>query len=76
MIMRPDPDRLKPLITRTYNSDSLKRALGMFIHDAKKIPRFSEIFHPFTDFKSFPIVSEASKAFKTMKAVISNSSYR
>lgn len=46
----------------------------MLIYDAKRIPRFSEMFHPFTDFKSFPIISEASKAFKTMKAEISSSS--
>ena len=47
-IMRPDPERVKPLVELPdpKNSVELKRIIGMFAHYSQWIPKFSEYVQP------------------------------
>lgn len=42
--IKPDPERLKPLLSLPFSQSSaeLKRSIGMFLHCSKCIPRFSD----------------------------------
>lgn len=68
-IIRPDPDRLKPLLDLPAPTklSELKRVLGMFAHYAKWIGRFSEKIKPLTCVTSFPLSSDALKYFEEIK---------
>ena len=67
--IRPDPERLKPLLALPVLTDmrSLRRILGMFAHYSKWIPRFSHEIHPLVDVHAFPLDAPAMKAFEDLK---------
>lgn len=67
--IRPDPDRLAPLMSLPIPSDtaSLQRALGMFAHYCKWIPSFSAEIQPLLTESSFPLSEKAVAAFNFLK---------
>ena len=68
-IIKPDPERLQALqdLPQPKNKASLQRILGMFAYYSKWIPRFSETAYPLYKTTSFPLSSEAEKAFHALK---------
>ena len=64
--IRPDPDRLKPLLELPLpqNVRSLNRCLGLFSYYSQWVPNFSDKIKPITSRKSFPLSQEAKQAFK------------
>ncbi|BES98019.1 multicellular organismal development [Nesidiocoris tenuis] len=73
--MKPDPDRLKPLMSlpTPENGPSLQRALGMFSHFSKWVPRYSEKLRPIIECKTFPLSSKAVEAMENIKSDIAKS---
>ncbi|QQP58573.1 Uncharacterized protein FKW44_003939, partial [Caligus rogercresseyi] len=73
--LKPDPDRMKSLLDMPLPKDkkSLKRALGMFSHYSKWIPRFSYKIKPFSNISNFPLGSQAEEHFENLKKEISRS---
>lgn len=75
--MRPDPDRFKPLQELPLSSDAsaMKRALGMFSHYSKWVPRYSDKIRNLIDCKSFPILPDTPVAghFRLIKEDIAKS---
>lgn len=65
----PDPERMRPLMEMPVPSDtnSLRRALGLFSYYSKWIPRFSEKLRPIISVKEFPMPTAAVEAFEEMK---------
>ena len=74
--IRPDPDRLQPLISMPAprNSDELKRATGLFAYYAKWIEGFSEKVRPIIKSSTFNLSQEAVEAFKYLKSALINAS--
>ena len=74
-IIRPDPNRLKPLrdLPIPYNAKLLKRTIGLFSHYSKYIPKFSDKIAPLVRAKNFPLSQEAVVAFENLKVTIENS---
>ena len=76
--IQPDPERLRPLFglpLPTCKSE-LQRAIGMFAYYAKWIPNFSTEVRPVIQSNltsSFPLTSEAAKAFETLRNELSSS---
>jgi len=73
--IKPDPDRLKPLLELPPPSDkgSLQRVVGLFAYYSKWVPRFSEKIRPLIDTQSFPLTTRATKAFEELKKDIADS---
>lgn len=72
-LIKPDPDRILPLRNFPLPNDvrGLRRAVGMFSHFSKYVPRFSEKIQPLTK-SSFPLSKEATNAFNGIKKDIEN----
>ena len=73
-IIKPDPERLKPLMDMPVPRDSsaLRRALGMFAHYCRWIPGFSEKIRPLLGKKQFPLTREAVLTFNMLKNDVAN----
>lgn len=72
--IRPDPDRLAPLMSLPVPSDtaSSQRALGMFAHYCRWIPSFSAKIRPLLTETSFPLSEKAVAAFNFLKNSVAN----
>ena len=72
--IKPDPDRLKPLLDLKppQNPKELRRVMGFFAHYSKYIKSFSAKLRPLSQ-SNFPLSSEAITAFNTLKSDIQNS---
>ncbi|VDI61401.1 Hypothetical predicted protein [Mytilus galloprovincialis] len=75
-VLRPDPDRMKPLrkLPVPHSPKSVKRAMGMFSYYSQWIPRFSDKIKPLANATSFPLDSIAVKAFDDLKSDLENAS--
>ncbi|CAG2229552.1 unnamed protein product [Mytilus edulis] len=75
-VLRPDPDRMKPLrkLPVPHSPKSVKRAMGRFSYYSQWIPRFSDKIKPLTNATSFPLDSIAVKAFDDLKSDLENAS--
>lgn len=73
--IKPDSDRLKPLLDLPVPEDSsaLQRALGMFSYYSKWIPNFSEKIRPLLKSKP-PLNNEAVETFKALREEICRAS--
>ncbi|XP_054287982.1 uncharacterized protein LOC129003710 [Macrosteles quadrilineatus] len=67
--IRPDPDRLQPLLKLPlpHDGQSLRRTMGMFAHYSDFIKSFSEKIQPLSSTKSFPLSEEAINSFNELK---------
>ncbi|XP_026317739.1 uncharacterized protein K02A2.6-like [Hyposmocoma kahamanoa] len=75
-IIKPDADRLRPLLNLPPPSDlsSLRRVIGMFAHYSKWISNFSEKVHDLTNARIFPLSDNLVKNFNVLKSDIAKSS--
>ena len=73
--IRPDPERLRPLLQLPAPNDakSLRRVLGFFSHYSQWIQCYSDKIRPLTTTSTFPISIEAKTAFEALKRDIENS---
>ena len=73
--IRPDPNRLKPLLELNPPTDmkSLKRILGFFSYYSKWIKDFSQKISLLVQTKSFPLTAEALKSFTNLKYDVAES---
>ncbi|GFT37457.1 retrovirus-related Pol polyprotein from transposon opus [Trichonephila clavipes] len=73
-IIKPDPERLKPLRDMPVPKDSsaLQRALGMFAHYCRWIPGFSKKIRPLLGKKLFPLSRDAVLTFNSLKDDVAN----
>lgn len=73
--LKPDQERLAPLLNLPVpeNKEALRRALGMFAHYSKWIPKFSNKIRSLIDCKQFPMSSNAVADFEKLKLDIANS---
>ena len=73
--IRPDPNRLKPLLEMPVPKDmkELKRLLGFFSYYSKYIRNFSQKIKALVNTESFPLSQEAIAAFESLKLDIANS---
>ena len=71
-VVKPDPDRMKPLVDLRVprNSASLKRALDLFSYYSKWVEKFSDKIRVLTDNPSFPLEAEAVATFNCIKKSI------
>ena len=71
-IMRPDPDRMKPLLDLPYPHDmkSLKRSIGLFSYYSPWVPQYSKKLQPLVNSDSFPLLNAARIAFDDIKQCI------
>ena len=67
--IRPDPERLRPLLKfpAPTDSKSLKRALGRFAYYAKWITYYSDKIVHLKNSKTFPLTTEALKEYETLE---------
>ena len=67
--IKPDPERLRPLMELPLSADrpALQRALGMFSHYSRWIPRYSERVRPLVQSSSFPLENAAKEAFEGIR---------
>lgn len=74
-VIRPDPDRLKPLRDLPLPQDvkSLRRTLGLFAYYSKWIYAYSSKIRPLSDTTTFPLTEEAKQAFFQLKKDIESS---
>ena len=74
--IRPDPERLRPLLEfpAPTDSKSLKRALGMFAYYAKRITNYSDKIVHLKNSKTFPLTTEALKEYEALKMDIAKAS--
>ena len=74
--IRPDPERLRPLLKfpAPTDSKSLKRALGMFAYYAKWITNYSDKIVHLKNSKTFPLTTEALKEYEVLKMDIAKAS--
>lgn len=74
--IKPDPDRLAPLMNLPVPNDSasLQRALGMFSHYCRWIPSFSKKIQPLLVKNVFPLSEMAVKVFESLKTDVANAS--
>lgn len=75
-IVKPDPERLRPLLDLEVpkDSNSLKRAIGLFSHYSKWVPDFSQKLHPLLVIEKFPMNNLQITTFQELKQLISKSS--
>ena len=73
--VRPDPERLQPLLQLPAPTDmkSLRRVLGFFSHYSPWIHHYSDKIRPLTTTSSFPISREAQQVFENLKKDIAES---
>ena len=73
--IRPDPNRLKPLLDLPPPRDmrALKRVMGFFAHYSKWIQGFSKKIKPLSQSKEFPLSMNALKAFQQLKEDVAKS---
>ena len=73
--VRPDPERLHPLLQLPTPNDmkSLRRILGFFSHYSPWIQRYSEKIRPLTTTSTFPLSNDAQAAFESLKKDIAES---
>ncbi|GFW73116.1 retrovirus-related Pol polyprotein from transposon opus [Trichonephila clavipes] len=73
-IIKPDPERLKPLRDMPFPKDSsaLQRALGMFSHYCRWISGFSKKIRPLLGKKQFPLSRDAVLTFNSLKDNVAN----
>ncbi|GFW95732.1 retrovirus-related Pol polyprotein from transposon opus [Trichonephila clavipes] len=73
-IIKPDPERLKPLRDMPVPKDSsaLQRALGMFAHYCRWIPGFSKKIRPLLGKKQFPLSRDAVLTFSSLNDDVAN----
>ena len=73
--VRPDPERLQPLLQIPIPEDtkSLRRVLGFFSHYSPWIRHYSEKIRPLTTASTFPISREAQLAFESLKKDVAES---
>ena len=73
--IKPDADRLKPLLALPTPDDpnSLERVIGIFSHYSKWISHFSDKIRPLTHAKSFPLSPASVDAFQKLKSDLLNS---
>lgn len=74
--LKPDPDRLKPLIDLPLpdSPNALKRTIGLFSYYSTWITHFSDKIHPLTSNTTFPLNNDATNAFNALKQDILNGS--
>ena len=74
--VRPDPDRMKPLLDLPvpHDAKSLKRAMGLFSYYSQWVQRFSDKIRLLAQTSSFPMTAEATSAFQSLKSDIAKSS--
>ena len=74
MQVKPDPERLKPLLNLPIPADikSLRRAMGMFAYYSQWIPKFSEKMSTLSGEKVFPLCEKAIESFKRVKQDIAD----
>ena len=77
-IIKPDPDRFKPLqeLPPPTNIKSLKRTQGMFAYYSKWIPNFSDKIKILTNTKTFPLDEVALSSFNSLKKELLDASLR
>ena len=73
--MRPDPERLKPLMELPIpeNIAALRRALSIFTHYSQWVASFSEKILLLTQVRTFPLSDSAIRVFQNLKRDIANS---
>ena len=73
--IRPDPERLKPLLELAPPTDmkSLKRLLGFFSYYSKWIKNFSEKIRLLVKVNTFPLTPEVLASFESLKKDIADS---
>ena len=73
--IRPDPERLRPLLELPVSTDAkiLRRVLGFFSHYSQWIQHYSEKIRPLITTSTFPISKEAKAAFEALKKDIEHS---
>ena len=73
--VRPDPERLQPLLQLPAPTDmkSLRRVLGFFSHYSPWIHHYSDKIRPLTTTSSFLISREAQQVFENLKKDIAES---
>lgn len=71
--LRPDPERVKPLMDLPVpvDSKSLQRIIGLFAYYAQWIPQYSDKIRPLIQIKKFPIGEEAIDALRVLKKNLS-----
>ncbi len=71
--IKPDPDRMKPLINLPVPCDpaSLKRSLGLFSYYSQWVSQYSDKIQPLTGPVTFPLSNEAINAFEAVKQCVS-----
>ena len=72
--VKPDPDRLKPLLNLPVpaSAHALQRAIGIFAHHSRWISHYSEKIRPLIQSKCFPLSETVVQAFENLKRDISN----
>ncbi|KAK4320182.1 hypothetical protein Pmani_008945 [Petrolisthes manimaculis] len=74
--IRPDPERLKPLLDMPCPTDlvSLKRTLGLLSYYSQWIPNYSSRILPLLSSKSFPLDCLSVQCFESLKKEICKAS--
>ena len=74
--IRPDPERMKPLIELPIPESivSLKRALGLFSYYSQWVPKYSDKIQPLINEPEFPLGPNAVCAFNEIKQLIADGS--
>ena len=74
-ILRPDPERLRPLreLPIPLDKTSLKRAMGLFSYYSQWVPNFSSKLRPLIESENFPLNEAAIQAFQDLKKEIEHS---
>ena len=75
MQVKPDPERMQPLLSLPVPSDikSLRRAMGMFAYYSQWIPNFSAKMGTLSGQKVFPLPQVSVEAFEQLKSDIASS---
>ena len=70
--IRPDPERLRPLLELSipHDSKSLNRCLGFFAYYSQWIHSYSDRVKPLSSTKEFPLSEEAVQAFNSLKKMV------
>ena len=74
-VLRPDPERLKPLLNLTPPVDmkSLKRVMGFFAYYSKWICDFSNKIKVLKEVNQFPLSEKSLEAFQSLKNEVARS---
>ena len=74
-VIKPDPDRMKPLLDLPVPTDSasLKRAIGLFSYYSQWVPQYSDKIQPLISLTSFPLSEKALASFELIKRCVSES---